>query len=97
MLLKGGIGFLPSGSFQPACSSEESFLSLAVHALQRIFYQQNKLFYNQLDVHPQFWAMKEILKDQGKGAWRLWKQRTADSGTAQVGPGGRILETLQSQ
>lgn len=68
VLLKGAIRFLPSGGFQPARSSEESFLSSAVHALQRIFYQQKKLFYNQLDVHPQFWAMKGVLKDQGNGA-----------------------------
>lgn len=88
---------MPSGGFQPARSSEESFLSPAVHALQRIFYQQKKLFYNQLDVHPQFWAMKGVLKDQGNGAWRLWKQRTAAGGTALLEWGGGILGTLQSQ
>lgn len=88
---------MPSGGFQPARSSEESFLYPAVHALQRIFYQQKKLFYNQLDVHPQFWTMKGVLKDQGNGAWRLWRQRAADSDTAQLGCGGRILGTLQSQ
>lgn len=88
---------MPSGGFQPARSSEESFLSPAVHALQRIFYQQKKLFYNQLDVHPQFWAMKGVLKDQGNGAWRLWKQRTAAGGTALLELGGGILGTLQSQ
>lgn len=68
-----GIGFLPSGGFQPARSSEESFLSPAVHALQRIFYQQKKLFYNQLDVHPQSWGMKGVLKDQGNRAWKSCK------------------------
>lgn len=53
--LKDRDRILALGGFQQAHSSEEPFLSPAVHALQRIFYQQKKLFYNQLMFGPGPW------------------------------------------
>lgn len=46
-LSKTGNQILSPGGFQLVCTSEKSFLSPAVHALQRIFFQPKKLFYNQ--------------------------------------------------
>lgn len=60
---KTAIGFSPSGGFQQARSSEEPFLSPAVHTLQRIFYQQKKWFYSRAMFSSGPWMLR--------GFWRI--------------------------